>query len=125
VSAGTWCLVATAGALGALLRYVLDQLVTRRISLAIPAGTLAVNVSGSLVLGTMTGIALYHAVPATLALVVGPGFCGGYTTFSTFSYETLLLGRDGPVGAALAYVAASVVLCALAAAGGLAIGALL
>ena len=51
----------------------------------LPFGTLTINVSGSFVLGVITGLALYHGLESTPKIVVGTGFCGGYTTFSTFA----------------------------------------
>ena len=59
-----------------------------------PAATLAINVSGSFVLGVVTGLALYHGFATTPRVVLGTGFCGGYTTFSTFAYEIVFLAEQ-------------------------------
>jgi fluoride exporter len=104
---GLWLFlaVAVAGGLGAVARFGLDGWVrvrTSRTSLAFfPLGTVVINVTGSFVLGVVTGLALAHAVPDELRLVVGTGFCGGYTTFSTASLETVRLVQEQRVGLAL------------------------
>ncbi|QFZ17350.1 fluoride efflux transporter CrcB [Saccharothrix syringae] len=92
-------LVFAGAAVGAVLRYLTGLLLPRRF----PWATLAVNVAGSFVLGVVAG-----ASPAVTALV-GTGFCGGLTTFSTFSWETVALVEAGRAGQALANVATSLV----------------
>jgi CrcB protein len=116
--------IALAGAVGAPARYLLEGYVLRRTRRAFPLGTLLVNVSGSLVLGFLTGLALYHAFPATPKTVLGTGFCGAYTTFSTFAYDTVRLVESRRFTIARAYLVASLVLPALAAAAGMALAAL-
>ncbi len=116
--------IAVAGALGAPVRYLLDGYVQDRSESVFPLGSLVVNVSGSLLLGLLAGFALYHAFPATPKAVLGTGFCGAYTTFSTFTYETVRLAEERVYGAALQNALMSVVLPALAAAAGLAVAAL-
>jgi CrcB protein len=119
----TWTLLLVAGAIGAPVRYVLDGVVTDRTGGTFPWGTFVINVTGSFVLGFLTGLALYHAYPAAPKLVLGTGFCGAYTTFSTFSFETVRLVEGGARRGALLYVLASLV-TGLAAAGlGLAVAA--
>jgi len=124
VSPLSWLAFAGAAAIGASLRYVLDGAIGERVEGAFPWGTLVVNASGSLVLGVLTGLALYHAFPATPKAIVGTGFCGAYTTFSTFTFETVRLVEEGAVDEALRNVAGTFVVCAAAAALGLAIAAL-
>ena len=92
--------VALAGGVGAVARFMLDGLVRYRVA-SFPVGTVLVNVTGSFVLGVVTGLTLAHVVPEELRLVVGTGFCGGYTTFSTASFETVRLVEQRRVGAAL------------------------
>ena len=92
--------VALAGGVGAVARFVLDGLVRFRVA-SFPVGTVLINVTGSFVLGLVTGLTLAHVVPEELRLVVGTGFCGGYTTFSTASFETVRLVEQRRVGAAL------------------------
>ena len=93
--------VALAGGVGAVARFVLDGLVRSRLASWFPVGTVVVNVTGTFVLGLVTGLTLAHVVPEELRLVVGTGFCGGYTTFSTASFETVRLVEQRRVGAAL------------------------
>ena len=100
----TVLLVALGAAVGAPLRYLTDRTVQARLGTDFPWGTLAVNVAGSLLLGLLIGL---PATPATTALL-GTGFCGALTTYSTFSWETLTLARGGAGPRALAYVLLSV-----------------
>lgn len=83
--------IAVAGGIGAAARMVLDGLIRSRLAGATPWGTIAINVSGSLVLGFLTGLAAGNLLPTELFLIIGTGFLGGYTTFSTASYETIRL----------------------------------
>ncbi|BDH70046.1 putative fluoride ion transporter CrcB 2 [Streptomyces sp. PLM4] len=94
--------------IGAPCRYLMDRAVQRRHSSGFPWGTLAVNMSGSLVLGVLVGARLTGAAPENLMFFAATGFCGAYTTYSTFSYETLRLAETGARGAAFANVALSV-----------------
>jgi CrcB protein len=116
--------IAIAGALGAPVRYLLDGLIQGRTDSVFPRGTLVVNVTGSFVFGLIVGMSLYHAFPETPRLVLGTGFCGAYTTFSTFTYETVRLAEERAYRAALRNALASTVVPALAAAVGLALAAL-
>ncbi|HLY81603.1 MAG TPA: CrcB family protein, partial [Acidimicrobiales bacterium] len=93
--------VGVAGALGAVARYLLDGAVQGRTRATFPFGTLMVNVAGSFILGVLTGLALYHGLTRAPKAVIGAGFCGGFTTWSTASWETVRLAEDGAVGAAL------------------------
>nr|WP_239000797.1 fluoride efflux transporter CrcB [Jiangella asiatica] len=97
-------LVAAGAAVGAPLRYVVDRLVHERLGGAFPWGTLLVNVVGSFVLGLVMGSAADDGVVS----LVGVGFCGALTTYSTFSYETLRLAEDGAWRHAVGNVALSV-----------------
>ena len=94
--------VALAGGLGAALRLVVDGLVQTRVRTALPVGTLLINVVGSLVLGLLTGLTLALWLPEAWHLVLGGGLMGGFTTFSTASYETVRLAREHRSLAALA-----------------------
>ena len=116
--------IALAGAVGAPVRYLVDGFVRDRNETQLPLGTFVINVTGSFVLGLLTGLALYHAFPSTPKTILGTGFCGAYTTFSTFGYESVRLAETGATGAALRTVLASLVVPALAAALGLALAAL-
>ena len=86
--------VALAGALGALARYGVHGLVQSRVASQFPFGTVVVNVTGSFVLGLVVGLATYQGLDADVRTVVGTGFIGAYTTFSSFSYETFGLFED-------------------------------
>ncbi|MEV0157820.1 fluoride efflux transporter CrcB [Micromonospora sp. NPDC050686] len=101
----TVLLIMIGAALGAPLRYLADRAVQARHDSPFPWGTLTVNVAGSLLLGAVAAV---PAGPAVTALV-GTGFCGALTTWSTLSYETLRLARRGARWHALANVLASVV----------------
>jgi CrcB protein len=109
------------GAVGAPLRYVLDGAVEDRLRGRFPWGTFVVNVTGSLVLGVVTGLALEHGLGPVPRVALGTGFCGAYTTFSTYSYETHRLLEDGDVRRALGNALGSVVVGLAAAAAGLAV----
>lgn len=110
-----------AGAVGAPTRYLLDGFVQDRTEGAFPWGTFVVNMSGSFVLGLLTGAALYHAFPSTPKIWLGTGFCGAYTTFSTFTFETIRLLEERAATEAFRNVVLSLILGTAAAAAGLAI----
>jgi len=86
--------VALAGGLGATLRLVVDGVVRARVHTTLPVGTLLINVVGSLLLGLITGLTLALWLPEAWHLVLGGGLLGGFTTFSTASYETVRLAQD-------------------------------
>jgi len=111
-------LVAAGGAAGSVARY-LASLAALGISTTFPWGTLGVNVVGSFALGVVLG-----ALPAGTAgrLLLGTGFCGGFTTFSAFSAEVVALAEGGAAGRAAGYAAASVALGVAAAAAGAVVG---
>jgi len=111
--------VALGAAVGAPLRYLLDRAVRSRHDSAFPSGTLAVNVLGSLLLGFLVGL----PASATALAVLGTGFCGALTTYSTFSYETLRLLEQRAHRQAALNVAASLTLGLLAAYAGMALAA--
>jgi fluoride exporter len=93
VSALVQAALAGAGGAGAVARYTLDGAVTARWRRPFPVATLVINVTGSLLLGLLTGYVLFHSGPSAVAKVAGTGFCGGYTTFSTASVETVRLAQ--------------------------------
>lgn len=102
--------VALGSALGGVARFLLSSFLQQKVGTAFPVGTLVVNISGSLLLGFLMSYALSSAAisPEVRGLLT-TGFCGGYTTFSTFTYETMALLEDGELGRAAAYVLLSVV----------------
>lgn len=105
-------LVAIGGLLGSVLRYWLTVLVQSFTGAAFPFGTLVVNVAGSLAIGVVMSLALDRGLlDDNLRVFLTTGFCGGFTTMSTFSYETLALARDGEQLLALGYVGATLATC--------------
>jgi CrcB protein len=105
--------VAIGGALGSMARYGCGGWVARLTGGVFPYGTLVVNTSGALVIGVFAAMSLPEGrflVPPSTRLFVMTGICGGYTTFSTFSLETLNLMRDGEWSRALGNIVGSVVL---------------
>jgi CrcB protein len=120
-------LLALSGGLGAVARFVVDTTVARHNPLRIPIGTLVVNVTGSLVLGVLTAL-LTSAEPgspaAAVKAVIGVGFCGGYTTFSTASVESVRLWLAEGATTGVKYAALTLVASVAAGATGLALGTL-
>lgn len=116
-----WGGVMLLGGAGAVLRFLVDRAVTKRVGRPFPFGTLAVNLSGALLLGFFAGLALSPHI----ALLAGTGFVGSYTTFSTWMLETERLGEERQLVAAFANIAVSVVLGLAAAWLGQSIGAAL
>jgi len=112
-------LVALAGGLGAVARFVLDGVITarRRGADGFPAGIMVINVSGSLLLGIVAGLAT-ASLPDPLHQIVGAGFLGGYTTFSTAAVDTVLLLRSDRRLAALLNGLGMLLLSVLAASSG-------
>ncbi|MGW1244547.1 fluoride efflux transporter CrcB [Streptomyces bobili] len=103
-----WLLVVAGGMVGAPLRYLTDRAVQARHDSVFPWGTFVVNIVGCAVLGLVTGAALAGAAGSDLRLLLGTGFCGALTTYSTFSYETLRLTETGAALHAAANVVVSV-----------------
>jgi CrcB protein len=103
-----WLLVVAGAVIGAPLRYLTDRTVQSRHDSVFPWGTFVVNVSGSLILGLLTGAVSAGAAGSHLQLFVGTGLCGALTTYSTFSYETLRLAESGAGFYAAANVVGSV-----------------
>ena len=111
MTVGLWCGVVLLGGVGAVLRFVVDRAVARRVGGPFPFGTLAVNLSGAMLLGFLGGVAL--SPPA--ALLAGTAFVGSYTTFSTWMLETQRLTEERQLRPAIVNIAASVTLGLLAA----------
>jgi len=103
--------VAIGAAIGGVSRYYLGAFIQQRAGMDFPAGTFLVNISGSFLLGFIMRYALQSGViSAEMRALLTTGFCGGYTTFSTFSYETMLMLDDGEYARASSYIGASVAL---------------
>lgn len=116
--------VACAGSVGAVARFMLDGAIRHRRSTDFPWATVLINVTGSLLLGLIVGLVLFHGAPRELQLIVGMGFCGGYTTFSTASVETIRLMQRRRYWAGLSNAVGTLVVTVAAAAAGLAMAAL-
>jgi CrcB protein len=115
-------LVAVGGGLGAVLRLVADGVVRTRWRRPLPLGTMLVNVSGSLVLGFVTGLGTAGVLPSLAVAALGAGMMGGYTTFSTASVETVQLLRAGRAHLAVLNALGMLVVSVAAAVLGLALG---
>lgn len=92
--------VAVAGGVGSACRFTLDGFLKSRTRVAYPLGTTVINITGSFLLGLVTALALAHALPDAWKTIIGTGLIGGYTTFSTASFETVRLAQEGRWGAA-------------------------
>lgn len=114
--------VCVAGGLGAAMRFVFDGAIRQRTSASFPLATMIINVTGSLVLGLVTGLALSQLIPHAWQLVVGTGLMGGYTTFSTASVETVRLLEERRWLATLINSFGMLICCVLAAALGYLVG---
>lgn len=107
-----YILVSLGAAIGGALRYGLSSYVNKSQSTIFPTGTLLVNVLGSFALGIiMFYLSEKEFIGNEFRLFLSVGLCGGFTTFSTFSYETLMLFRDSEFGLAIYNVLLNVVLC--------------
>ena len=103
--------IAVGAAAGGVSRFYLGAAIQQRLGTDFPWGTLAINITGSLLLGFLLRYALATpAISLELRAMLTVGFCGGYTTFSSYSYETLLLFEAGQAGRAAVYALGSVVL---------------
>jgi len=108
--------IAIGGALGSVARYVLNVAIQSRVADPFPLGIMVINVSGSLLLGFLMRLSLETtALSPELRLFLTTGFCGGFTTFSTFSYDALTLFESGAIRSAWTYLIGSVALSVLGA----------
>ena len=116
----TALLICVTGGLGATLRLVLDGMIRALITWSYPVGTTVINLTGSFLLGSVTGLATSELMPHQWQLVVSSGFLGGYTTFSTASFETVRLVEDRRYVAAALNGFGMLIICTAAAALGIA-----
>ncbi len=108
--------VAIGGAGGACLRFFIAQLVLNSLGKGFPFATLIVNITGSLVMGVLYGLIEQGVIEVVLyRTLIGIGFLGAFTTFSTFSLDTLLLLQQGEIMKAMLNVLLNVLLCVMAA----------
>ncbi len=99
-------LVGIGGALGSLTRYQLGRFISQRSGSSFPIGTFLINISGAILLGFLTGL----DTPENIGLLLGDGFLGAYTTFSTFMYEGFQLFQGNRTRNALTYIAGSLLI---------------
>ena len=109
--------VALAGSAGAVMRFVVDSALRARSGSSLPWPTVLINVTGSLLLGILTGAVLFHDAPTAMLTIAGVGFCGGYTTFSTTSVDSvrLIVARRYAAAAVIAFGTLATTLVAAAA----------
>lgn len=118
-----WLPYLFAAGIGAPARYLLDGFVQDHVTGAFPWGTFVVNITGCALLGLLTGLGLYHGVTSTTRTIIGTGGLGAYTTFSTFTFETVRLAEEGAINEAIRNAGFSFLVGAAAAAAGLALAA--
>lgn len=121
MSIQVWLAFLCACALGAPSRYLLDAWIQSKSVGSYPWGTWVVNVTGSFLLGVLTGWGLHHGLGQAAVTIAGAGFLGCYTTFSTFTLQSLLMAERSEVSTAVGYIASSVVAGCVAAGVGLAL----
>lgn len=114
--------VALGGFIGAPVRYVIDRAVSRRLESDLPWGTFLINVTGSLILGFLTGLELHSQAGPLIMAMWATGFCGALTTFSTFTFESIRLVETGRYWDATLYVVGSLLVGLLGATLGLMVG---
>jgi CrcB protein len=115
-------LIALGGAVGTVARYLMGRAVQGALHLDYPVGTFAVNVVGCLAIGVLAKLFLHSQTELPLRATLIIGFCGGFTTFSSFSLETLALIQGGEWSKAASYVVLSAMVCVGATAAGFAVG---
>jgi CrcB protein len=113
-------LIALGGAAGSLLRYLVGGTVQRWSASGFPVGTLFVNIVGCFLIGVFVRFLLHMQTSSGMRALLIVGFCGGFTTFSTFSIETAGLIEGGEYARAATYIAGSVLLCVVATFAGMA-----
>lgn len=117
-------LVGLAGALGALTRYLLGRLMVEKAKTIFPWSTLLINVSGAFLIGLLFGLTSQKVISPQAQTILATGFLGGYTTFSTMSWEGVQLIKSGHPRQSVLYLAANFLPGLLAAALGIALGGL-
>jgi CrcB protein len=114
-----WLVIFVGGGIGSLCRYALGGAIQTRAHAGFPVGTLAVNVIGCLIIGLIARQMLNMQSDLMMKAALMTGFCGGFTTFSAFSYETVGMISGGEWGKAGLYVGASAAACLVATAIGM------
>lgn len=118
----SFLLIGLGGGMGSIMRYLIQVYTSKYITVTFPLGTLLVNITGCFVIGLLYGLSNKYTWPTLeWRLFLITGICGGFTTFSSFSYEGVSLFRQGNYGYFVFYVGASVVVGLLATVGGAAL----
>ncbi len=118
-------LVGLAGTCGALARYLLGRFVAERAGSQFPWGTFIINVSGAFVIGLLSAFVTHKILSIAAQTVLATGFLGGYTTFSTMSWESVQLARGGSTARSMFYLGGSALIGMAAALLGVMLGGLL
>jgi CrcB protein len=124
----TYLLIALGGALGSIARYAMAGVIDRSLEDPFPLGTVLVNITGCFVIGffaALTGPGARFAAPIDARHFVMVGVCGGFTTFSSFSLQTMVLARTGEMFRAGANIVVSLIVCLVAVWVGIRLGDLL
>lgn len=114
--------IGLAGACGAVARYLLGRFVAERVPSQYPVGTFLINITGAFVIGLFFALVAHKLMNPTLQLILATGFLGGYTTFSTMSWEGVQLARGGSIRSSLIYLSGSMLVGLLAAFLGILVG---
>ena len=115
-------MVGIAGALGAVIRYILGRFIVERAGSQFPFGTLLINITGAFFIGLLFTLANRRLIGPELQVILATGFLGGYTTFSTMSWEGVQLVRGGSTRQSLLYFGGNVIPGLLAVTSGLLLG---
>lgn len=103
-------LVGTGSAIGGISRFVLGKWISSTFIASFPYSTFLINIVGSFLIGVFIALQGKHSITEMSMLFLTVGFCGGFTTFSSFSLENILLLKQGNVGIAMLYIASSIIL---------------
>lgn len=106
----TILLIGTGGFAGSISRYLLTKFVATKWPMAFPLGTFAVNTLGCFMIGIIMGLSFQYTISTQTRLLLATGFCGGFTTFSTYSLEIFELHQKGEAGVSLLYLFGSIIL---------------
>ncbi len=106
----TMLIIGMGGFIGSVLRYMTTQFIQLKYLTNFPYGTLAVNVAGCFIIGVLFGLSLSGKITSQWRMFLATGICGGFTTFSAFSQETVMLMREEQVFLALLYITSSVLI---------------
>ncbi len=113
-------IIGLGGALGSICRYLVQLTIVRYVAVTFPLGTLIVNITGCFLIGLLYGLGARHAwMTVEWKIFLITGICGGYTTFSSYSLESITLFKQGNYAYFILYVASSVILGLLATLGGM------